>query len=368
MKYLILFSLILFFLACRKTPIEPRIEETQATAKWALHPGFRGEAYNAYALYPTESQLLVLGDNSVTTLDSHHNVIRQEVFSPSRELETYSKVHTNGKYFVYISRDRRTSWLEKISIRSVKNPKLFFELNIRQVDTNFRMISLDHRLSVGVLTADNRLFLSINYANDPQTWIHNSVTRLVSFKIQEANNQLTAILEPIFYPLNLTPPNLGNLGVLNLYQAKPNDRYLYMSSYGTYQFDLQTGRYSQIADICRAEFGYRNDTLWALGYHYQNRYFSFAFLPPNQSEWSRFESQTEYNSPTWHFTGKDILPVYLDYHMAVFEPQLDSNRFRIRSLTDNNISQIREIKAFRDRVYMASSQGLLFKPVNGFIK
>jgi hypothetical protein len=368
MKYFFTAATLLFFIACKTDkPVEPEpTADLSLLPPFQLHEGFKGENYSCATLYPTGNQLIVIGDNFVATLDTNHKVIRSTTFNAQRQADSWTKMHTNGTYFTYYSRNQYNSWREKIMVRSVAQPNLSVEIDIRKVDTNFRSITLAAELSAGLLIQDNRLLLPVLYSNDPQNWIIKGECRLVVFKIQATGNQLTATLDPLFYPLSITPSNLIPLGVSNLFQARPNDRFIYFSSYSTYQLDLQTGNHDPIFDFRSTQFGFRNDTLWAFGRN-ESRDFGLAFLPPNNPDWTIFTTNSTYSNQNWRFTGKHILPIYNQSHIAHFTAKLDSSKFSIQSLADNNIRGIRDLVAFKDRVYLATSQGLLWKPLSSLI-
>jgi hypothetical protein len=364
-RYLI-FGFFLSLLACRPTPIDPIVIEPKPV-EWQSFQGLKGDNYSIVKFFATPQKLLIFGDNYLMEVDSAHRIVREEKFSERRITNYYGKIETNGAFFTHFDENTNYNFANKITVRSVASPQTKLEIDISQIDTNYRSVATGIYGTPGILTQDNRLFLPVAYG--PKRYdVTDAVCRFLVYKIQMVGNTIQAIREPAYISVDLTVPGLSKtLFLSTLVLPKPTDNYFYFSAYASYRMDTRTGRYEQILDSYDTQFCYRNDTLWSFGSNVRNNAFTFAFLTPRQTDWVSFTSNVNRQSATWFPIEKQIIGLYASSYLALFTPQLDSNKFQIRTLADNNIPVIRDMVLFKDRVYLATTQGLVFKPFNDFI-
>lgn len=370
LKYFTFLS-FLAFVACRKTPETdptlnpPVVVDAPKPVEWVAFQGLKTDNFSMVNLFVTPEKLLILGDNYLTEIDTAHRITRQEKFSDARLTKSWMKIHTNRVFFTYF-KDETSLGVSKIAVRSVQSPQEPLEIDVTKIDTNYRFIGFSTECSAGILTSDNRLFLPVVYIPNNSNWA-NAQSRFLIFKLQLVGNKVKATLEPTYIPLDLTVPNMSkaySLATLDL--PKPTDKFLYFSAWATYRMEIETSRYERISDMFNARFAYRNDTLWLFGKTIPEFNLGFAFLPPRQSNWSTFKTEVSGLDINWFSVDNQLIGLHNGYNLTLFSSQLDSNKFQIRSLADNNI-YARDIVSFNNRVYMATTQGLVFKPTKDFI-
>jgi hypothetical protein len=371
-NFLIILTL-LAYTACRPNEpepiaVEPKPVELKPT-EWQTFPNLNTDNFSFVQFFKMPQKLLIFSDNYLTELDTAHRVTRQEKYSDRPATVFGMKIQTNGVFFTHNpigSRSSYSNYFQKITVRSVASPQVQLEIDVTQIDTNYRFIAASFDNALGILTQDNRLFLPVYYSENAYSFTSGQCRFLV-FKIQMVGNKLEATREPRFIPVDLNIPNLSKAYVLStLNLPKPTDRYFYFSAWITYRMDTQTGAYEPILDIGNSKMCYHNDTLWTFGRSKEGR-FAFGFLPPRQTDWTSFSTDVGNQYADWYALDKHLVGLFNYRQLALFTPKIDSNKFEIRSLADNNVSAIRDITLFNDRVYLATTQGLIVKPFKDFI-
>ncbi|MFK7772619.1 MAG: hypothetical protein AB8F94_10785 [Saprospiraceae bacterium] len=353
---LILIPLLLFF-SCKKEAIPP-IDNVEEEPCWQLHPEIELDRRLLIQSYATEDNLFLLSHNYFLKMDEQ-GLVQEQFISEEGNYSLYDYPMLNDKIFA-IGLDVFN--LGKINIYSSSNPAIFTTIDIKAIDST--VIEINYFSGNGMVINDsNKLLFSVGkeYVQGvPDPYLY-----LWMFDVMIEDNLLTIEFDQeikIEIPgtsNTLTEKSVSGLSVFD------NEFYCSITRPVTTFKINNEGEYEELFPLRHAKIFSRNDTLFALG-HIATCDIGYAIKPPN-ANWTTY-SLGLYDGCWGQFyqVNDQFIMVIRDQLWVI---KVDPNSIReIKELDASCIqsTSIRSLVNFKDKIYLATHEGLYFKKLEAF--
>jgi hypothetical protein len=355
---LALFFIPLFlFFSCKKESIPP-INDVEENPCWQLHPDIELDRRLLIQSYATEDHLFLLSNNYFLKMDET-GLVEEHFISEEGNLSLYDYPMLNDKLFA-VGFDGY--FLEKLKIYSSRNLEVFTTIDLKAIDSTFTEINYFSGNGM-VVNDSNKLLFSVKKqyvqgASEPNLY-------LWMFDVIMEDDALTIEFDQ---EIKIEIPGTSNLtGEKSVSELRVFENEFYCSiksPTATFKINNQ-GEYKELFPLRHAKVFSRNDTLIALG-HVGGCDVGYAIKPPNDN-WTTYSLGL--NDGCWgsfYKVNDQFIMVNQDQLWVI---KVDPNSFReIKELDASCIqsTSIRSLVNFKDRIYLATHEGLYVKKLEDF--
>lgn len=350
LKISMLLSSVFLLQNCNhKTAVEP---EEFVSKDWQLHLYFSDTTLNPNFIHIVNDTMYVIGEGFIMGFNNKHERISFSKFDNVERLLTPYQIAANDSFFAYPNYYKEAT---SIFVRSLQNPALKREIII---DYSRGGIYNNPKMPCCVITKDNHVIIPINDRSV-------SSTQGVNALLEIALAEFDGVLYSFFNKKIILPADN--------YYTKTDMKLLNDDEV------ILTGHYNLIVNIRNSTFRYKeNKTKNSKISFFNNTYYMFGYkTPSNAFSISRLEANAAFvevdtihnnfaQRLDFHTVENNLLGVNATnelYHIKEINP----NDFVINKLNTKNINSIVAIKRFKNRIYIATKNGLYYKLYSDFI-
>jgi hypothetical protein len=356
-KLSLFFIPLFLFYSCKQEAIPP-IDIVEEESCWQLHLDIELDRRLLIQSYATEDDLFLLSHNYFLKMDET-GLVEEKFISEEGNYSLYDYPMLNHKLFAI---GFGIYFLEKIKIYSSENPDVFVTIDLKAIDSTFTEINYISRNGM-VVNDDNKLLFSVKKqyvggVSEPNLY-------LWMFDFSFENNALTIEFDKEIKIEISGTSNLAGEKSVTEFSVFENEFYCSIARPAiTFKINSQ-GEYEELFPLQSAKVFSRNDTLIALG-HVSGCNIGYAIKPP-QDDWTTYS--------LGGFTGcwgkfyqinNQFVMVKAD---EIWVIKVDPNSiFDIKELDVSCIqsTSIRSLVNFKDKIYLATHEGLYFKKQEDF--
>jgi hypothetical protein len=356
LQHYVFFITIGILWSCKRDPIMPPIvaEPKPAKVNWTLHPSTMGKLFITNQFYNEPNQLSIIGTDYTLFLDTLHQVIAQQAFTPARRNLDYLQPFVNKKFFVYGDYER-----DLLTIYSKTNPNIFKKINIRDFG-GYDRIMKDVEPPCAI-TDDDKMFVPVS-----DTFQNNQSNYFLVVQLSlDADSIRYRFERRIPIP---TTPNQRFVGWSFSTMQPFNSNEIWATGMGmAYHLNSTQNVVTPLYPMLYGKFGYIRDTFFSIGYDITQdmNVIAYNFLPKGQTQWQ--QQKIIGFAPfalRWYFMENELFAVYEG--RGVYHFTKEGNKIQLKLLDSEGLSEIQDITHFKGRVYIASKQGLYYKSLKDF--
>lgn len=358
--FLILSSSIFIFSSCEKddTFLPEDIEETPC---WELHPDIELDRRLLIQSFSTDDYLYLLSNNYFLKMDN--TGLQQEYFiSESGNLSLYDYPMLNEDLFA-VGFDYYN--LKYLQVYSTQNPEISFTIDLLAIDSTFKQINYFSGNGMSV-NDSNKLLFSVN----KNTSAGNSDPHIYfwMFDFEVDGNSLTIEFDK---EIKIEIPGSGAIygeKAVTEITAIDSDFYCSISFPNTTLKIGPAGDFEELFPLRDARLFTKNDTLFAIGHAFGCEV-SYAIKPPQGNNWSSFSLGV--NLGCWgdfYQINNRFVMVYNNNQFWEIIINDSEGTFEFKELDSSciQLTSIRSIAQFKDKVYLSTHEGLYFKSIEDF--
>lgn len=370
LKDLLRFSLFFFIImlaACRddKNIVPPEVPvsiDSSQLGAWERHPEVKGDNFITRKLFVDKNKLFCVGGSHFMSFDATHKMLQSYKFSDI-DINDFSirEPYINNQYFVYSDPFYNPKF---VKIHLVANPSVSATINVSDIDSTYQRVFYETGQPCTIMN-DKLILPSVRWVrrNDPIKG--DSLVTIDYFHIYILSHTDSKI--DYKYEKTITVNDRrGYVSIGNIFSFYTDNSNFYYLQYGLKKVNLATGSYNFEENPLRyGTFGFKNDTLWGLGTT-QNlgTQITFKIDVWNTSSLGNLGDGGAFK---WYFLdNKHIVGVFMGRQIFELVVDLKSNKFSLTELLSSGTRNINDIAIFKDRVYLASNDGLFYKSVNSF--
>jgi len=349
----ILLASVLFCPACEKNEILPT-EEIIDPPSWERHSEIELDRRLLIQGFAANDAIYLLSHNYFLKLDES-GLLEEHFISEAGNLSLFNYPMLNDRLFAI---GLGLFNPKKIDIFSTDNPSTSASIDFLAIDSSFQKIN--HLSGNSMCVNDNKLLFSVDKKQIPGISDPNIYFWLFDYTLE--NDHLTLSFEK---EIKIKIPGSGIIygeKKLTEIQVFENEFYCSISNPAvTYRITPQ-GSYKELFPMRDAKIFSQHDTLFALG-HLGDCNIGYAIKPPQSNEWESFSLGV--NDGCWsHFyqiNDRFIILINNQFWELTIDHSITG--FDIKEMDNNGLqpTSIRSMLSFKDKVYLATHDGLFFK-------
>lgn len=369
--YVFLLVAGLSIISCNKDkPVEPAVLppviDSVRLAAWTRHPTVKGENFIVTRFYQEKNQLYAIGGNYLMIFDTSHQMVQSHKFSniPINDVLSTRTPFVNNRYFAYSDYVYNPNF---VKIHLLATPSVYTTINVSDVDSSYSRLFYHHGQPCTIMADDKVILPALRYLRRPGSAWRDSIVPVTYFLVY----QLSATSSTINYRYEKTIdlPALSN-EVSNIFHSESERGYFYFVQYGLHKVHIPSGmRTTEVDKVWLSNNGVVRDTLWSIG-HQTDVNGDETVISYKTQDWqsyilSNFSLGRDFK---WLFIdNKHIIGIYTrSGQIFDFQPDLKTNKFTLKELLSSGVRDVNDITVFKDRVYIATNNGLFYKTKDAF--
>lgn len=352
--WIFLFIFLFSFASCRKDNLS-LLAETDKNPCWELHPEVELDRRLLIYGLAKGDFIYLLSNNYFLKMDES-GLLEDRFISELGNISLYDYPMLNDKLFA-IGLDRYS--LEKLEIFSTQNPSISGTIDPHAIDSNFQKINYFSGNGMCV-NDDNKLLFSVR-----KKFIPDAPDPYLYFWMFDFILENDKLIFEFDKEIKIEIPGSGNTSdqkVVSEMVVFENEFYCsIMSPSKTYKINTE-GKHKELFPLRDVKIFELNDTLFALG-HTRECNIAYAIKPPQSDSWDAY-SLGEYTGCSSNFYQIDKRFIIVRNNQ-LWELKINHSNwsFEILELDENCLqsTSIRSMFEFKDKVYLATPEGLYLK-------
>ncbi len=355
----LLFLSVFFCLSCEKNKL-PTPNEIDEKPCWQLHPEVTLDRRLLIQSFTTEDFIYLLSHNYLLKMDENglledHFISENGNFSLSKYPMLNDKLFAMGLFFYT---------LNKIEIFSTQHPGISTIIDPQSIDSSFQNINYFTGNGMNI-NDDNKLLFSVRKKYIQGVPDPNLYFWMFDCLIEDDHLTITFDKE-----IKIEIPGSGNISnqklITNIFIFE-NDFYCSINApVTTFKINSQ-GDYKELFPLRDTKIFKKNDTLFALG-HTRECTYGYAIKAPQNQDWASY-SLAAYDGCWGQFYQiNDRFVSTKNEHIWELKINHSDLTYNIREIDGNCLqkSAIRRLFEFKDKVYLATLDGLYVKDLKYF--
>ena len=329
---------------------EPELKE------WQLHPEVLLDRRLQIQARATEDRMWLLGNNYLLSLDTGHRLVSDVLVAPLGN-QLWHRSFLSDDYFATELTANYT-----FSLRRNDRPDKQANVNLRELDSTVFQLNSYYNSPMAINSRGQILVGGwVNAASSP------GVTGIPLFILQvaETDDSLRISLDRRTR-VNEGLVNYAGSNYLNGIYAF-GDTFYFSNTENRFYRLLHDQEPQLLFPFSLVHMFKKNDTLFAIGYQ-QDFNLGLGFLPPGEQQWqTRYFGQLD-NGFMRYESVQNRIVIYRGNQLWELVPNPNYDYLTINELNNLGLDQttIHDIEVFQGRVYICTSRGLYFQPIEDF--
>jgi hypothetical protein len=343
----------LLAVACNHEEIRPT--PPPEPAQWQAHPEVRLDKVLCENMLVTENKLYVVGNNYLLTFNSKHQLESSYFLSSQGITLDNGRPFMNKKFLAYVD-----NLNQKINIHLINKPQVSTQIDIKSLDSTFRLIYYCYNQKVAINDQDELLIPVVS-------GISNTTAHILRFQLFTNDNNINAVHQQsvVFATSNTGFHNLKNV------IAHKNNFIFSIQFEGTFQA-LPDGAIQKINNITSPYLLKTQDSTFVMGYasRSEENFSVLVGVEKAPNVWQSFKTSFKEDGGWLRYTTIDNkIMSFFNRNLLQWSLDLGKGKYYIKRISLEGLPPyvaIYDVALFKDKVYVTTHNGLYSKPLKDF--